>query len=384
MTRHHLRRSLPRLESLEKREVMNAGGPSAEAQYMLERMNWARQNPAAAAQWVTNNLNPDTLATVNYYGVDLNAVNRQISSIPSRPPLAWNDNLAQAAQWQSQDQANSGVQSHTGTDGSTIDQRLNRFGYDNRRVDAENAYAYAQSVDHALEAFLIDWGVADQGHRKNIMQPDQSQPAYRSVGIGIVQTDKSNIGPMVITQDFGRTYDSSPYLLGTVYQDLTHDNFYQPGDGLGNVTVTATNRQTGASSSVQTWDAGGYQMRLTPGTYEIQATLNGQVIGNQTVQIDSENVQADFVVDRLPSPNANPTTPAVATPQVVSNPPVSTQPSQTVTNLPSNNPSSAPTPSAVVAVAIPTKATVTIPIASSSNPPVSTPWAWQAWSGSTH
>ena len=380
MARLNLRRSLPRLEALEKREVMSAGGPSAEAQYMLERMNWARQDPSAAAHWVTNNLDPNTVATVNYYGVDLNQVDQQISSISSRPPLAWNDNLAQAAQWQSQDQANTGVQSHVGSDGSTIDQRLNRFGYVNRQVDGENAYAYAQSVDHALEAFMIDWGVADQGHRKNIMQPDQSQPSYRSVGIGIVQTNKSNIGPMVVTQDFGRSYNSNPFVLGTVYQDLTHDNFYQPGDGLGNVTVTATNQQTGQSTSVQTWDAGGYQIRLSSGTYNIQAMMNGQVVGNQQVTVGSENVQADFVVNNPPQAQSTPTPVATVAAPVASNPPTSSQPTQTVTNQPTINPASAPTPAAVVS--IPTRSTIQIPTQTVT--PTSTPWSWQAWSGSSN
>src|SRR5437764_768751 len=57
MRRPTFRRTL-RLESLESREVLSAGGPSAQAQYMLEMVNLARTNPQAAAQRFTSNLVP--------------------------------------------------------------------------------------------------------------------------------------------------------------------------------------------------------------------------------------------------------------------------------------------------------------------------------------
>ena len=57
-----------------------------------------------------------------------------------------------------------------------------------------------------MEAFLLDWGVSDDGHRMNIQQPDTSaQNAYRDVGIGLVNTSgTSSVGPLVVTQDFAR------------------------------------------------------------------------------------------------------------------------------------------------------------------------------------
>ena len=105
---------------------------------------------------------------------------------------------------QSQDQINTGIQTHTGADGSSLEQRLDRAGYTNRASDGENAYAFSNSVDNAMEAFLIDWGVSSHGHRNNILQPSTSgDDAYREVGIGIVDSKRANFGPEVITQDFG-------------------------------------------------------------------------------------------------------------------------------------------------------------------------------------
>src|SRR4051812_38789672 len=131
MTRPTFRRNL-RLELLESRELLSSGGPSDQQQYMLELLNQARTNPVAMAHEVTSSPDADVKATVNYYKVDLNNVKNAIASPPAKPPLAWNDQLAAAAQGQSQDQANTGVQSHTGSDGSDLQVRLDRVGYKDR------------------------------------------------------------------------------------------------------------------------------------------------------------------------------------------------------------------------------------------------------------
>ena len=190
MPRPRFRRSL-RFENLESRELLSGGiaAPTDQEQYMLELINQARMNPQAAAVSVTSNLTPDISATVAYYNVDLSATEQAIASAPAQPPLAWNPDLAAAAQAHSQDMATNQFQSHTGSDGSTPDQRMQQAGYTNASSTGENAFAYATSIDEAMQAFLIDWGVSDEGHRRNILQPDvSSSDAYQSVGIGIAST----------------------------------------------------------------------------------------------------------------------------------------------------------------------------------------------------
>ncbi len=78
MARPTLRRT-PRLECLENREVMSSGGPSAQAQYMLEQINFARTNPAAAAEHFSSNLDADTLGSIAYYNLNLNAAKSAIA-----------------------------------------------------------------------------------------------------------------------------------------------------------------------------------------------------------------------------------------------------------------------------------------------------------------
>ena len=222
MPRPRFRRSL-RFETLESRELLSGGiaAPTDQEQYMLELINQARMNPQAAAVSVTSNLTPDVSATVAHYNVDLNATEQAIASAPAKPPLAWNPDLAAAAQAHSQDMATNQFQSHTGSDGSTPDQRMQQAGYTNASSTGENAFAYATSIDEAMQAFLIDWGVSDAGHRRNILQPDvSSSDAYQSVGIGIASTtNNSTVGPLVITQDFGSQPNQPAELVGVAYYD---------------------------------------------------------------------------------------------------------------------------------------------------------------------
>ena len=299
MPRPRFRRSL-RFETLESRELLSGGfaAPTDQEQYMLEQINQARMNPQAAAVSVTSNLTPDVSATVAHYNVDLNATEQAIASAPPKPPLAWNPDLAAAAQAHSQDMATNQFQSHTGSDGSTPDQRMQQAGYTNASSTGENAFAYATSIDEAMQAFLIDWGVSDAGHRRNILQPDvSSSDAYQSVGIGIASTtNNSTVGPLVITQDFGSQPNQPAELVGVAYYDNQNTGMYEIGEGQGGVQIDATNLATGQTTSTQTWSTGGYQIALSPGQYQITASVNGTVFQTLPVTIGTQNVEQDFVL----------------------------------------------------------------------------------------
>jgi len=266
---------------------------------MLQLINEARTNPAAAAVQLTSNLTPDVQATLQYYNVNLPAVEQTIATATPQPPLAWNTALANAAQGQSQYQADNQIQSHTGANGSTSQERITAAGYTNATSSGENAYAYVSTVQEAMQAFMIDWGVPSDGHRINIQQPGVSaQNAYRDVGIGIVQTNPANpsFGPMVVTQDFAAQANAQAQLVGVAYYDTSGTHFYQPGEGQGGVQIDAVNLQTGQVSSTQTWDSGGYELSLAPGQYRIIASLNDQVFQALNVTIGNVNIEQDFTL----------------------------------------------------------------------------------------
>ncbi len=215
-----------------------------------------------------------------------------------QPPLAWNQDLANAAQSQSQYEASNQVQSHTGSDGSTTSQRIQQAGYGNATSNGENTYAYGTSVMESMQAFLMDWGVPSDGHRINIQQPGVSpSDAYQSVGIGMVSTNNASVGPMVVTQDFGSQSNAQAQLVGVAYTDNNGSNFYQPGEGQGGIQIDAVNLQTGAVSSTQTWDSGGYELSLAPGQYRIIASQNDTVIQTSTITMNNVNVEQDFILN---------------------------------------------------------------------------------------
>jgi len=349
--------------------------PTDQEQYMLEQINQARMNPQAADVSVTSNLTPDVSATVAHYGVNLNATEQAIASAPPKSPLAWNPDLAAAAQAHSQDMATNQFQSHTGSDGSTPDQRMQQAGYTNASSTGENAFAYATSIDEAMQAFLIDWGVSDAGHRRNILQPDvSSSDAYQSVGIGIASTtNNSTVGPLVITQDFGSQPNQPAELVGVAYHDNQNTGMYEIGEGQGGVKIDATNLATGQTTSTQTWSTGGYQIALCPGQYQITASVNGTVFQTLPVTIGTQNVEQDFVLSnnwdgRSRDQVINSLVPSATTSQPV--------PSGTTSQPVSSATTSQPVPSGTTSQPVPSGTTSQpVPIATTSQPAatVSTP-----------
>jgi uncharacterized protein YkwD len=325
MARSDQRRT-PAMEQLEKREVLTAGGPTVEAQYMLEVLNLVRTNPAAGAEWVKSKADAEVQANLSYYNVDLNAVKSAIANSPRRQPLGWNEQLARAAQGHSDDMAANRFQSHDGSDGSNLDQRLDRAGYANRAKASENAFAYAKSVDNAMQAFLIDWGVKDAGHRRNILQPDATddQNGSDEVGIGIADSGRLGFGPKVVTQNFGRQNGAKAQIVGVVYEDADRNGRFSFKEGRGDVSITVKNTASGQATTIESWDAGGYQAPVEPGRYEVTARVGNKVVNRQTVDVNKANVKVDFnlsspwlntVADEAAAaPRANPTVPVAPAP----------------------------------------------------------------------
>lgn len=296
MARPTSRRSL-RFDSLEDRQLLSSGGPSSQQQYMLQLINMVRSTPKEAAEWVGNSVTRELQYTLDHYRVDLEAVKRTIASNNPLPPVAWNDKLGDAAQKHSQDMANNRFQSHKGSDGSSPEGRIKASGFQ-AKSSAENAFAYANGVENAHQAFTIDWGVEDQGHLKTLLQQGVSaEESFSDVGIGIVKTEgkaEGQVGPVVVTQNFARDENAQAKLVGVVYSDDDGSKFYTPGEGQGGVQIDATNVETGQTQSTKTWDSGGYQLALAPGRYRVAASRNNTLIRETMINMGTVNVAQDF------------------------------------------------------------------------------------------
>ncbi|MEU0412348.1 CAP domain-containing protein [Streptomyces griseorubiginosus] len=103
-------------------------------------------------------------------------------------PLTENAKLTKAAQDHSQDMADHQNMSHTGSDGSSMADRLTRVGYAFRTAGENVAYGYSSP-----ESVMDGW-MNSPGHKANILNC-----AFKEIGIGLAQPG------FYWTQDFGAT-----------------------------------------------------------------------------------------------------------------------------------------------------------------------------------
>ncbi len=300
------------VEELEPRLVL-AINPTAEEQYMLELLNRFRTDPLGELARLTNSLSgearsndPDINSALDFFNVSGPVLQSQWSSLTAVPPVAWNEALYQMAQLQSQNMILDDMQDHNLPGRPGLAARADTFGY-NYTILGENIFAFGESVFHGHGAFAIDWGSGPNGiqnppgHRQTMLSSQ-----FREVGIRIIPetAQSTQVGPLVMTQDFGtRQNFGNSWLLGVVFNDTNENEFYGVGEGLGGVTVTAV---SGAGTFMTTtFDAGGYQMQLPQGTYNV--TFSGGSFGSpltiQDVIVGSTNAKVDAIAGQAtPAP----------------------------------------------------------------------------------
>jgi hypothetical protein len=271
--------------------VYSHGDPTPEEQYILELINRARANPKAEGDTLSKTTDPDISSAYTYFGTPTRSqVRSDFATYTAQPPLAFNANLITAARKHSKDMLDNNFQSHTGSDGSTFDQRMNTAGYTGWTNGGENIYAYGTSMFDIHASFQIDFGNANLGHRQNIM--NFTGGVFREVGIGVLHGGSGlpNVGPIVTTEDFGLR--ESTFVLGVVYNDKNKNGFYDIGEGLSGVTI----RATGGTWSAVTSTSGGYAIPYsTVGTVTVSASgpgLPGTL--TKTIAFNGENVKVDF------------------------------------------------------------------------------------------
>jgi len=87
------------------------------------------------------------------------------------PPVTLSKGLTQAGRDHAYDIGPKGEVSHTGSDGSTMSERMERYGQWNRAI-AENISFSEKTGKDIIIQFIIDDGNASRGHRKNLFNPD--------------------------------------------------------------------------------------------------------------------------------------------------------------------------------------------------------------------
>ena len=287
--------------------------PTGLEQEMLELINQMRLSPETELSRLLDDPNAQTLSSpdenvtgaLNFFNVNADVLRAQFAALTPSAPLAWSPELLLSADNHNQLMIQFDEQSHNLPGEASLRDRFTNAGYDPFSSISENVYAFADSVFHGHAGFVIDWGFTPTGiqepagHRNSIMNPN-----YQEIGISVIEENDPNtdVGPFVVTQHFGGRSLDNPYLLGVVFDDNDNDNFYDNGEGLGNVDITiAGDNGTFTTTSL---DAGGYQLQVPAGDYQI--TFSGNGISqpfSQNVTIGSDNVKVDLNTDNITSGN---------------------------------------------------------------------------------
>jgi Cysteine-rich secretory protein family len=297
-------------------QLYSIGDPTNEEQYYLELINRARANPTAEGVRLALSTDANVLSAYNAFGVNLVLMQAQFALIQPAPPLSMNSALMNAARAHSQNMLQNNYQGHTGPDGSLTTRLAGYTAGANGWSIGENVYAYSKSVWYGHAGFEVDWGgsavtggmQSPPGHRQNIHSAN-----FREVGVGVVlgsSGGSGGVGPQLVTQDFGTVGGLLPFVTGVVYRDLNNNGFYDPGEGLGGVTVTIAN----VNSYAVTASSGGYSVPV-PGSGNYAVTFNGgsaPTTQKNVSVLNGQNTKADYIVTgsappATPTPTATPT-----------------------------------------------------------------------------
>ena len=276
-------------------------GPTDLEQLLLQYINDARLDPLGdAARYIVSyspltSSDPDIQSALDFFKVDGSLLLSQFSALVPAQPVAWNESLAIASRTHDDAMIAFDEQSHQLPGELSFDQRDEAAGYTNASVLGENVFAFAESDLHAQAGFMVDWGSgpggmqSPPGHRDNIMDPE-----FREVGVGIVAESNpfTDVGPLVVTEDFGARFDSGAFILGVAYDDTDNNNFYSIGEGLGTLVVTL------GATSVTSWASGGFTLNTAATGSQIVTFSGAGLTGTVSATLNltaTSNVEFDVV-----------------------------------------------------------------------------------------
>lgn len=241
-----------------------------------------------------------------YEQLMLELVNRERAKTGAQP-LAFNGDLNESADSHSDWMIATDTFDHKGAGGSSPHDRMVQagYGFSGSWTSAENiawasirAPAGLQDEVELLHTNLMN----SAGHRANILNG-----AFHEIGIGFSTGAYQTWDGAFVTQNFAKS-GAKLFLTGVGMDDKDGDRFYDIGEGLGGLTVTAVS-STGAQYTTTTQAAGGYGLALAAGTYAVTFSGGGIAPVTRQVTIGSANVKLDLV-----DPAAETSSPATPAP----------------------------------------------------------------------
>lgn len=247
---------------------------NAHEQFILELINRGRLDPSAEAA---------------RFGIDLNeGLSPGKIGTGTMQVLAPNAALERASEGHSAWMLAADTFSHTGSGGSSAFSRIVDAGYDftgafqsygenlawggstagvNLNVEAEERYN---------DLFL------SASHRSNTFKDD-----FREIGIAHLGGVYKQYSASMLTETFGTSGDAF-FVTGVAYTDSNNNNFYNIGEGRGDITIIANGQ------SDQTAPAGGYAIGIDPDA-EVAITIRqgGTTLGTQILDLSTQNAKLD-------------------------------------------------------------------------------------------
>ncbi|KLK93785.1 calcium-binding protein [Microvirga vignae] len=208
-------------------------------------------------------------------------------------PLAFNGYLNSSADSHTSWMIATDTFSHTGVNGSSPTTRMKSAGYvfSGSWSSAENiAWASTRSpAGYQDEVQLLHTNLMNSaGHKANILNG-----SFREIGIGFNTGAYQGWDAAFATQNFARS-GSKIFLTGVTMDDKDGDRFYDVGEALGGVTITAVS-STGARYTTTSQSAGGYSLALAAGTYKVTFSGGGIVSTTKQVTVGANNVKLDLI-----------------------------------------------------------------------------------------
>ncbi len=228
----------------------------------------------------------------SYEQLMLELVNRERAKTGAQP-LAFNGNLNESADAHSNWMISADVFNHTGLGGSSPHQRMVKagYGFTGSWTSGENiAWASLRGPSGLQdEVELLHTNLMNSpGHKANILNGK-----YQEIGIGFQTGGYQSWDAAFVTQNFARS-GTKVYLTGVTMDDKDGDRFYDIGEGLAGLTVSAVSAG-GATYTTTTGSAGGYNLALAAGTYTVTFSGGGYAPVTKQVTIGSANVKLDLV-----------------------------------------------------------------------------------------
>ena len=244
-------------------------GLSAEEQMIVELVNRARMDPLEEVDRLNEGL---------------------ASGIPNAAvqPLAVTDALSEASRDHSEDMDNRDFFSHTNPDND---------GPGARAIDAGHGSGFVgENIGWIGSSRAPDAQIRAEAHHENLWESDGHQvnlmrDFWTEIGVGYDYGDYRGLDHSTfVTEMFSDRGET--YLTGVVIDDQDGDDFYDVGEGQGDVRITAFDGEDAFATA--TWDAGGYSLALPPGTYRVvfeggdldQPYETDVTIGNENVKLD--------------------------------------------------------------------------------------------------